>query len=144
MKKIKLTLQRGDVVSAWQTDTPGLAAWNHTDIGQIEWTEGKKAFDVGLWQRAWVLCGAAASLVNPNMLNHPPLKRAWQLIHAPSGLIVCSASKREDCVRYADMLDGITDWDVPRAEIPSTSLRIAYDRINEYDAEQARTAREAA
>lgn len=87
MKRVAITLCRGDDVSAWQTDTPGLAAWKHTDLEGFDYT------------------------------RFPKDKMPWCLIHVPSGRTVAQAYKRDDIVALAARLDGIGNWAMPVPEL---------------------------
>lgn len=88
------------VVKAWQTDVPGLAAWN-----------------------------------NPGKFKGVVVKRAWQLMHVPSGMHVASGLKRDDVCQIADLLAGVCDWTEQRPSFGP--LKVAALRIGEHETARA-------
>lgn len=91
MKKVTITIARTDEaggpfeVSGYQTDTPGLAAWNRPNLAYT-WksTDGEE--------------------------HSKRIHQTWALIHQPTGKHVAAARLRSEIEVIAAALAPVTDW----------------------------------
>lgn len=81
---------------------------------------------------AWALdVPGLAAWNQPGKFMDVVIKRAWQLMHIPSGTMIEAAYKRDHIVGLADAVRHI-DWDRELVDIPSTDLASAVYAIREW------------